>query len=39
VQLSVQAPVLGGVVEFAVVAAVVGVQEFWQVIAAVSQLI
>jgi hypothetical protein len=36
VQLSAQAPALGGVVEFAAAAAV-GIQEFWQVIACVSQ--
>jgi hypothetical protein len=44
VQLSAQAPaalVLDGVVEVAAAAAaaVVGIQEFWQVIASVSQLI
>jgi hypothetical protein len=42
VQLSAQAPaalVLDGVVGVAAAAAVVGIQEFWQVIASVSQLI
>jgi hypothetical protein len=42
VQLSAQAPAapaLDGVVAVAAAAAVVGMQEFWQVIAAVSQLI
>jgi hypothetical protein len=39
VQLSAQAPALGGAAEFAAAAAVVGIQEFWQVIASVSQLI
>jgi hypothetical protein len=39
VQLSAHAPAAGGVVVVAAAAAVVGIQEFWQVIAAVSQLI
>jgi hypothetical protein len=39
VQLRLQAPVLVDAAGFAAAAAVVGMQEFWQFIACVSQLI